>query len=131
MTQMQYNWVMSEQLDSREDLESLRGISNFTGRVRGMHVFVGNFTYVLDFVIVEDISSVIDLRLSQVILGNPLVELSNLTYDLSLGIFKFINGAKEIVYKMPHKIKQFDSLSDRKKKHTQSDYFRNEEDKRR
>ncbi|GKD84917.1 hypothetical protein Tco_1356071, partial [Tanacetum coccineum] len=57
---------------------------------------------VLDFIIVEDISSVIDPRLSQVVLEKPFVELSNMTYDLSLGI-----------------------------EHTQLVYFRNEEDMRR
>ncbi|GJV15461.1 hypothetical protein Tco_1360784 [Tanacetum coccineum] len=62
MTRMQYNWIMSKQFEPREDPEGLRGISNFTGRIRGMHIFVGNFTYVLDFVIVEDISSIIDPR---------------------------------------------------------------------
>ncbi|GJR10053.1 hypothetical protein Tco_0792705 [Tanacetum coccineum] len=102
MTRMQYNWIMRKQLEPREDPESLRGISNFTGRVRGMHIFVGNFTYVLDFVIVEDIR-----------------------------IVKFINGADEIAYKMPHKIEQFEMLSDMEKEHKQSVYFRNEDDKRR
>ncbi|GKC60765.1 hypothetical protein Tco_1088363 [Tanacetum coccineum] len=95
-----------------------------------MHIFVGNFTYVLDFVIVEDIGSAIDPRLSQVVLGKPFVELSNMTHDLSLGIVKFANGTDKITYKMPHKIEQFDSLSDKENEHTQSVYFRNEEDKR-
>ncbi|GJX63348.1 hypothetical protein Tco_0296248 [Tanacetum coccineum] len=131
MTRMQYNWIMRRQLEPREDPKSLREISYFIGRVRGMHVFVGNFTYVSDFVIVEDISLVIDPRLSQVVLGKPFVELSNMTYDLSLGIVKFINGANELAYKMPHKIEQFNSLTDMEKDHTQSVYFRNEEDKRR
>ncbi|GJW26183.1 hypothetical protein Tco_0039994 [Tanacetum coccineum] len=81
------------------------GISNFTGRIKGMHVFVRNFTYVMDFMIVEDISSIIDQSLSQV--------------------------ADEVAYKMPHKIEQYDSLSDLEKEHTKSVYLRNEEDKRR
>ncbi|GJR81517.1 hypothetical protein Tco_0152302 [Tanacetum coccineum] len=123
--------IMRKQLEPREDPESLRGISDFTGRVRGMHVFEENFTYVSDFVIFEDISSVIDPRLSQVVLGKPFVELSNMPHDLSLGIMKFTNGAKEIAYKIPHKIEQFDSLSELEKEHTQSVYFRNEEDKKR
>ncbi|GJU37474.1 MAK10-like protein [Tanacetum coccineum] len=96
MTRMQYNWIMRKQLEPREDLESLRGISNFIGRVRGMHIFVENFTYVSNFMIVEDLSSAIDHRLSQVVLGKPFVELSNMTYDLSLGIVKFTNGADEV-----------------------------------
>nr|GEV50369.1 reverse transcriptase domain-containing protein [Tanacetum cinerariifolium] len=54
-----------------------------------------------------------------------------MTYDLLLGIVKFTNRADEIAYKMPHKIEQFDSLSDLEKEHTQLVYFRNDEDNRR
>ncbi|GKA58272.1 hypothetical protein Tco_0757460 [Tanacetum coccineum] len=96
-----------------------------------MPIFVGNLTYALDFMIVEDISSVIDPRMSPIILGKPFVELSNMTYDLSLGIVKFINEIEEVAYRMPYKIEQYDSLSDMEKKNTKSVYFRNEEDKRR
>ncbi|GKD91216.1 hypothetical protein Tco_1366723 [Tanacetum coccineum] len=106
MTRMLYNWIMRKQLEPREDPEGFRGIRNFTGRIKGMHIFVGNFTYVSDFMIVEDISSIIDPRL-------------------------FMNGIDEIAYKMPHKIEQYNSLSDLEKEHAKSVYFRNEEDKRR
>ncbi|GJY43603.1 hypothetical protein Tco_0431816 [Tanacetum coccineum] len=41
------------------------------------------------FMIVEDISSIIDLRLSQVVLGKPFVEVSNMTHDSSIGVEKF------------------------------------------
>ncbi|GJV08446.1 hypothetical protein Tco_1346102 [Tanacetum coccineum] len=60
MTRMMYNWIMRRNLDPREN--SNRGVSNFTGRIKGMHVFIGNFTYIVDFMIVEDISSIIDPR---------------------------------------------------------------------
>ncbi|GJY60137.1 hypothetical protein Tco_0460029 [Tanacetum coccineum] len=120
----------SELAYHKEDPEGIRGMSNFTGRIRKMHIFLGNFTYILDFMIVEDISSIIDPRLSQVVLGKPFVEISNMTHDLSLGIVKFTNGTDEIAYKMPHKIEQFNSLSDLEKEHTKSVYFRNKEDKR-
>ncbi|GKD40488.1 hypothetical protein Tco_1260695 [Tanacetum coccineum] len=63
MTRMQYNWIIRKQLEPRKDPEGIRGVSNFTGRIKGMHIFVGNFTYVSDFMIVEDISSIIDPRL--------------------------------------------------------------------
>nr|GEV59968.1 retrovirus-related Pol polyprotein from transposon TNT 1-94 [Tanacetum cinerariifolium] len=81
---------------------SNRGVSKFTGRIKGMHVFIGNFTYIVDFMIIEDISSTIDPRLSQVVLGKPFVEISNMTHD-------------------PPK----------EKEHTKLVYLRNEEDKRR
>ncbi|GJX33830.1 hypothetical protein Tco_0245387 [Tanacetum coccineum] len=36
----------------------------------------------------------------------------------------------EVAYKMPHKIEQYNSLSNLEKEHTKSVYLRNEEDKR-
>ncbi|GKC36297.1 hypothetical protein Tco_1048681 [Tanacetum coccineum] len=116
---------MTNSLEPRKDSKSPSGISNFTGRVRGMPIFVGNLTCASDFMIVEDISSVIDPRMSPVVLGKPFVELSNMTYILSLGVVKFTNGIEEIAYKMPHKIEQYDSLLDMKKGNTKSVYFRN------
>ncbi|GKF97309.1 retrotransposon ORF1, partial [Tanacetum coccineum] len=102
MTQMMYNWIMRRKLDPREN--SNKGVSNFIERIKEMHVFVGNFTYIIDFMIVEDISSIIDPRLSQVVLGKPFMEISNMTYDPPEGVVRFINGTDEVAYKMPHMI---------------------------
>ncbi|GKC35821.1 retrotransposon ORF1 [Tanacetum coccineum] len=129
MTRMMYNRVIRRKLNPREDANG--GIRNFTGRIKGMLVFVGNFTYVVDFMIVEDISSIIDPRLSQVVLGRPFIEISNMTHDPSEGVVRFIRGTDEVAYKMPHKIEQYDSLSNLEKEHTKLVYLRNEEDKRR
>ncbi|GJX22627.1 hypothetical protein Tco_0227072, partial [Tanacetum coccineum] len=107
------------------------GVSNFTGRIKGMHVFVGNFTYIMDFMIIEDISSIIDPRLSQVVLEKPFVEISNMTHDPQEGIVRFTNINDEVAYKMPNKIEQYNSLSNLEKEDTKSVYLRNEEDKRR
>nr|GEZ31223.1 retrotransposon Orf1 [Tanacetum cinerariifolium] len=114
-----------------EDHEGIRGISNFTLRIKGMHIFVGNFTYILDFMIVEDISLIIDPKLLQVVLGKPFVEISNMTRVLSLGIVKFVSRTDEIAYKMPLKIEKFSLLSNLEKEHMKSVSFRNEDDKRR
>ncbi|GJT28002.1 MAK10-like protein [Tanacetum coccineum] len=94
MTRMMYNWIMKGKLDPREILD--RGVSNFKGRIKGMHVFVGNFTYVTDFMIVEDISSIIDPRLSQVVLGKPFVDTSNMTHDPPEGVVRFTNGTEYV-----------------------------------
>ncbi|GKE89483.1 retrotransposon ORF1 [Tanacetum coccineum] len=98
MTGMMYNWIMRRKLDPRENPD--RGVSNFTGRIKGMHVFIRNFTYVTDFMIVEDIRSIIDPMLSQVVLGKPFVNISNMTYDPPEGVVRFINRTNEIAYKM-------------------------------
>ncbi|GJW46141.1 hypothetical protein Tco_0077787 [Tanacetum coccineum] len=129
MTRMMYNWIMRRKLNPREDANG--GISNFTGRIKGMHDFIGNFTYIVVFMIVEDISSIVDPRLSQVVLGRPSVEISNMTHDPPRGVVRFINRTDEVAYKMPHRIEQYDLLSDIEKEHTKSVYLRNEEDKRR
>ncbi|GJY17888.1 retrotransposon ORF1 [Tanacetum coccineum] len=129
MTRMLYNWIMRRKFDPRENTNG--GVNNFTGRIKGMHIFVGNFNYVIDFMIVEDISSIIDSRLSQVVLGKPFVEISNMTYDLPEGVVRFTNRTDEVAYKMPHKIEQYNSLSDLEREYTKSVYLINEEDKRR
>ncbi|GJZ78121.1 hypothetical protein Tco_0642793 [Tanacetum coccineum] len=129
MTRMMYNWIMRRKLNPWEN--SNRGLSNFTRRIKGMLVFVGNFTYIVDFMIVEDISLIIDPRLSHVILGKPFVEISNMTHDSPKGVVRFTNRTEEVAYKMPHMIEQYNSLSDLEKEHMKSVYLRNEEDKRR
>nr|GEV58678.1 MAK10-like protein [Tanacetum cinerariifolium] len=92
MTRMMYNWIMRRKLNPREN--SNRGVGNFTGRIKGIHFFVGNFTYATDFMIVEDISSIIDPRLSQVVLGKPFVEISNMTQDPPEGVK--LGSSKEV-----------------------------------
>ncbi|GJU27660.1 MAK10-like protein [Tanacetum coccineum] len=129
MTRMLYNWIMRRKLDPKENTNG--GVNNFTGRIKGMHVFVGNFTYIIDFMIIKNISSIIDFRLSQVVLGMPFIEISNMTHDPPEGVIRFTNGTNEMAYKMDHKIEQYDSLLDLEREHTKSVYLRNEEDKRR
>nr|GEU64306.1 MAK10-like protein [Tanacetum cinerariifolium] len=65
------------------------------------------------------------------VLGKPFVEISNMTHDPPEGVVRFTNGTDEVSYKMPHKIEQYNSLSDLEKEHTKSVYLRNEEDGRR
>nr|GFA73499.1 retrotransposon Orf1 [Tanacetum cinerariifolium] len=91
----------------------------------------GNFTYVIDFMIVKDISSIIDPRLSQVVLEKPFVKISNMTHDPPEGVARLTNGTDEVAYKMPHMIEQYNSLSDLEKEHTELVYLRNEEDRKR
>ncbi|GKE60276.1 hypothetical protein Tco_1510643, partial [Tanacetum coccineum] len=54
-----------------------------------------------------------------------------MTHDPPEGVVRFTNRTDEIAYKMPHKIEQYNSLSDLEKEHTKSVYLRNEEDKKR
>ena len=81
-------------------------LSNFVGRVKGLPVYVRNFTYLTDFVIIEDIRPVIDACLAQVVLGKPFVEASRMIHDPTLGIVRFKDETDEINYQMPYKTNQ-------------------------
>ncbi|GJY74891.1 hypothetical protein Tco_0479322 [Tanacetum coccineum] len=61
--------------------------------------------------ILEDLGSVIDGRLSEVILGKPFSEASMLLYDESLWLIRFANRDDEVVFKMPQRTKEFDLVS--------------------
>ncbi|GJY88035.1 hypothetical protein Tco_0502663 [Tanacetum coccineum] len=54
---------------------------NFVGRVKGLKVFVGNFTYECDFMVLEDTTSVIEHYLGSVVFRKPFVEVTGLVYN--------------------------------------------------
>ncbi|GJZ42501.1 hypothetical protein Tco_0589387 [Tanacetum coccineum] len=81
MSRLYYNWIMSKRLGPRRKPSNLGKISNFMGRVKGLKVFVGNFTYECDFMVLEDTTSLIDHDPGSVIFGKPFVEATGLVYD--------------------------------------------------
>nr|GEV16292.1 reverse transcriptase domain-containing protein [Tanacetum cinerariifolium] len=73
------------------------------------------FVYVVDFMILEDLSSIIDSRLSEVLLGQPFAHTSKLTYDESLGLIRFAQRDDKVVFRMPQRTKELDLVSSFKK----------------
>ncbi|GKB40633.1 hypothetical protein Tco_0885575 [Tanacetum coccineum] len=65
----------------------------------------------VNFMILEDLGSVIDGRLSEVVLGKPFVQASKLTYDESLGLIRFANRNDEVMFRMPQRTKELDLVS--------------------
>ncbi|GJW06532.1 protein kinase-like domain, concanavalin A-like lectin/glucanase domain protein [Tanacetum coccineum] len=112
MFRLYYYWIMSEALKAREKLSNPRKTCNFVGRVRGIKVFVGNFTYECDFMVLEDVSSVIDHYLDGMVLGKPFVKQFTLTYDKEEGTVMFEKNDERVTFKMPHKIKRFKDMED-------------------
>nr|GEU41912.1 protein kinase-like domain, concanavalin A-like lectin/glucanase domain protein [Tanacetum cinerariifolium] len=86
---LNYYWIMSEGLKSRKKSSNPEKISNFVGRVKGLKVFIGNFTYECDFVMLEDTSSIIDPYLGGMVLGKPFVKETRLVYDKDEGTITF------------------------------------------
>ncbi|GJZ34629.1 hypothetical protein Tco_0580446 [Tanacetum coccineum] len=98
---LNYYWIMSEGLDSRRKPSNPKKICNFVERVRGLNVFVGNFTYGYDFVMLKDTTSFIDHYIGKMALGKPFVKESRLVYDKDEGMIMFEKGNKKITFKMP------------------------------
>ncbi|GJX06746.1 hypothetical protein Tco_0194678 [Tanacetum coccineum] len=73
----------------------------------GLKVFVGNFTYECDFVVLDDIASVIDHYLGGIVLGRPFVKETGLVYDKDERTVTFEKEGEKIIFKMPHKMEMF------------------------
>ncbi|GJV68969.1 hypothetical protein Tco_1484478 [Tanacetum coccineum] len=84
---------------------------NFIGRAKNVHVLVGCFIYVMNFMILEDLGNIIDGRLSEVVLGKPFVNASKLTYDESLGLIRFAHRNDEVMFRMPQRTKELNLVS--------------------
>ncbi|GJY77805.1 hypothetical protein Tco_0483606 [Tanacetum coccineum] len=81
MSRLHYNWIMSKRLGPRKKPSNPRKICNFVGRVKGLKVFVRNFTYECNFMVLEDTTSVIDHDLGPIIFEKPFIEATGLVYD--------------------------------------------------
>ncbi|GKE85185.1 protein kinase-like domain, concanavalin A-like lectin/glucanase domain protein [Tanacetum coccineum] len=98
---------MSKGLKSKRTPLNPKKISNFVGRVKGLKVFVGNFTYECDFVVLEDTTNVIDHYLGGMILGKTFMKETGLVYDKDEGTITFERDKEKITFKMPHKMGRF------------------------
>ncbi|GJW49241.1 hypothetical protein Tco_0090592 [Tanacetum coccineum] len=107
MSRLHYNWIISNRLEPRRKLLNLKKNCNFIGRVRGLKVFVGNFTYECDFMVLEDTTSVIDHYLGSVVFGKPFMEETGLVYNKKEGTVVFKRVMERILFKMPHKMDMF------------------------
>ncbi|GKC30225.1 MAK10-like protein [Tanacetum coccineum] len=81
MSRLHYNWIMSKRLGPRKKPSNPGKICNFVGRVKGLKVFVRNFTYECNFMVLEDTTSVIDHDLGPIIFEKPFIEATGLVYD--------------------------------------------------
>ncbi|GJS27590.1 protein kinase-like domain, concanavalin A-like lectin/glucanase domain protein [Tanacetum coccineum] len=107
MSKLNYYWIMSEGLKSRRKPLNPEKISNFVGRVKGLKVFVENFTYECDFIVLEETTNVIEHYLGGMILGKPIMKETELVYDKDEGTVTFKKDKEKITFKMPHKMERF------------------------
>ncbi|GKC09597.1 hypothetical protein Tco_1001207, partial [Tanacetum coccineum] len=125
---LQYNWIMSKRLGPRRKPSNPGKICNFIGRVKRLKVFVGNFTYECDFMVLEDTTSVIDHDLGSVIFRKPFVKATGLIYDREEGTITFEKDKEKIMFKMPHKMEMFKHIDFTDKRTDRIPYFAREND---
>ncbi|GJW43213.1 hypothetical protein Tco_0072012 [Tanacetum coccineum] len=76
-----YNTIMVEGLGSTW--------KNLVAVVRDVYVFVGSFTYITDFVVLEDIGEFIQINKAEVVMGKPFRKITKLEYDYAKGLMSF------------------------------------------
>nr|GEX64131.1 MAK10-like protein [Tanacetum cinerariifolium] len=107
MSKIYYNWIVTNRLELKRKLSNPKKNYNFVRRVRKLKVFLGNFTYEYDFMVIEDTTSVIDHYLGSVVFRKPFVEVTGLVYNKEEGTLVFERDKEKIIFKLPHKMDMF------------------------
>ncbi|GJR92743.1 hypothetical protein Tco_0264917 [Tanacetum coccineum] len=88
-----YNTIMVERLKSTG--------KNLVAIVRDVYVFVGSFTYVTNFVVLEDIGEIIISDMTDVVMGRPFRVVTRLEYDCVKGLISFTKIFNTYIFMMP------------------------------
>nr|GEV89995.1 zinc finger, CCHC-type [Tanacetum cinerariifolium] len=72
---------------------------------------IGSMNYYIDFTILENIETNINVSLSRVIFGRPFIEIPCLAINRKHGLTTFIDETKEITFKTPYKDPERSELS--------------------
>ncbi|GKC94954.1 hypothetical protein Tco_1160396, partial [Tanacetum coccineum] len=107
MSRRQYNQIMTYELTSRQKPSNPKKISNFVGRIRGLKIFIGSFTYECDFMILEDTTSIIDRHLGEMVFEKPFIDETGLVYDEEKGTIMFEQGDGKITFQVPYTMEVF------------------------
>ncbi|GJZ60057.1 hypothetical protein Tco_0615873 [Tanacetum coccineum] len=120
ITRKAYNTIMLEGLESTR--------KNLVAIVKNIYVFVESFTYVTDFVVLEDIGEFIISDMTDVVMGRPFRAVTQLEYDCVNGLILFNRIFETYIFRMPrtiHRLKNFNwSMIPPKLKLSQRDLMR-------
>ncbi|GJS83663.1 hypothetical protein Tco_0750204 [Tanacetum coccineum] len=77
---------------------------NLVAIVRDVYVFVGSFTYIMDFVVLEYIGEFIMSDMAEVLMGRPFRKITKLKYNVAKGLVSFTKIFDTYTYRMPRTI---------------------------
>ncbi|GJT51015.1 hypothetical protein Tco_0977172 [Tanacetum coccineum] len=99
ITRKAYNTIMVEELESTR--------KNLVAIVRDVYVLVGSFTYITDFVVLEDIGEFILINKVEVVMGKPFKKITKIEYDCAMGLMSFNRIFNNYTFQMPRTILRF------------------------
>ncbi|GKC16639.1 hypothetical protein Tco_1013421 [Tanacetum coccineum] len=111
MSRAYYNKIKEKSFQARRNPYQPYKFCNFVGRAKNVHIFIGYFVYVIDFMILEDLGNIIDSSLCEVVLGKPFAQAAKFAYDESLGLIMFAYSDDEVMFRMPQRTKELDLVS--------------------
>ncbi|GJV51311.1 hypothetical protein Tco_1447052 [Tanacetum coccineum] len=91
-----YNTIMVEGLEGTGN--------NLVAIVKDVYVFVRSFTYITDFVVLEDIGEFIMSDMVEVLMGKPFRKITKLKYDVAKGLVSFTKIFDTYMFRMPRTI---------------------------
>nr|GEW89375.1 homeodomain-like protein [Tanacetum cinerariifolium] len=97
-----YNTIMVEGLEGTG--------KNLVSIVKDVYVFVGSFTYITDFVVLEDIGEFIMRDMAEVLMGGPFRKITKLKYDVAKGLVSFTKIFDTCIFRMPRTIPRLRSF---------------------
>lgn len=100
-----YNQTMKKELEYKGN--------NFLGVATNIHLFFGTYTFLVDFMALEDISEFVEDELTSVILGSPFKSISGLEDDVNKGKVWLKNGNDKTIFIMPRTMSNFKHLTKR------------------
>ncbi|GJV01793.1 hypothetical protein Tco_1335362 [Tanacetum coccineum] len=99
ITRKAYNTMLVEGLESTG--------KNLVVVVRNVYVFVGSFTYIMNFVVLEDIGEFIQINKAEVVTGKPFRKITKLEYDCAKRLMSFNKIFDNYTFQMTHTIPRF------------------------
>ncbi|GJW50763.1 hypothetical protein Tco_0092114 [Tanacetum coccineum] len=90
MSRAAYNSVMKREL--------IYTRNNIVGMTKNLHVFVGCHTFIIDFIILENVNELVEKGLTEVLFGKPFKENIGLEEDIDKGVLWFKIGDDKTIF---------------------------------
>jgi chemotaxis regulatin CheY-phosphate phosphatase CheZ len=81
--------------------------NNFLGEVKNVSIFIGTYSFLVNFMIFDDVTEFVENGLEEIILGKPFQDLSGIQIDTLNGVVWLSNSNDVTIFKMPRVVENF------------------------